>query len=340
MALASWLRLPKYSFASSVKKASPPRQTTRRQPLRSRLHLECLEDRMLLSSAASIQFGGLNNPALNSAFNTQEVGIVLPQQGTANPINNPLAITQIANSLPYITLGPQADLAAQSHLNDQFRAFAVNSQGQGNSAQMQQQQFFFIDAYGFGSGVQPNAPWKPAAYNVGLANHQFSYASQSDNGFQSVPPWYHLFTQPTEQTQPRDEPLATEVPDAALVHHQANEDKQFPLEKMEESDGSKEKMKPPEDKTTPERGDPAIEDALFGESSYLLTPAQENRQAESSHENFADKEGTTEEEGTLPNAWWLSTLAPAQIAALVVGLPAVEAPAASGEVAACASGAD
>lgn len=40
-----------------------------------------------------------------------------------------------------------------------------------------------FDVYGFGSGMMPNAPWMPAAYNLGLANHPFNSLSQSDLGY-------------------------------------------------------------------------------------------------------------------------------------------------------------
>lgn len=320
MAFASWFRVSNYSFAS-VLKAAPRRRSPRPQPLRSRLQLEYLEDRMLLSTAAANQFGGLNNPSTN--FNTQEVGIVLPQQGAASPLNNALGITQLANSLPLSTLGAQADLMAQGHLNDQFRAFSVNSEGQGNQAQYQQQQILF-DAYGFGSGAQPNAPWKPAAYNLGLANHQYGYATQSDNGFQQVPPWYHSSMQPTRHTQPQDEPLASEEPDSSLVQDKMSEGQQKPQQDEQNSDRWNEKLW--EDARLPQRGDPDVEKALFA----LTAPTNDESNTRSSAVSFTEK--ATEEEG-IPSSLWLSALAPAQFAALVVGLPAVEAPVASGEVA-------
>jgi hypothetical protein len=323
MALASWFRLPKYPFASPL--ISSSRRSVRRQPLRSRLCLEMLEDRMLLSAASSNQFGGLNNPSVN--FNTQSVGIVLPQQGTGASLNNGLAITQIANSLPLIPLGSQADPLAQSHLNDQFRAFAVNSQGQGNQAQWMQQQFFSFDAYGFGSGVQPNAPWKPATYNVGLANHQYDYASQSDNGFQSVPPWFHSFTQTTQQSQPHDEPLATDMPESSLIEHKMSDGQRTPQQVEQAAEGQKEKAKSwQEDRSSLQRGDPEVEKALFDGTA----PTNDESTFRSSATNALQE--ATAEEGAIPSSLWLSAFAPAQIAALVVGLPAIEAPAASGEM--------
>jgi hypothetical protein len=48
---------------------------------------------------------------------------------------------------------------------------------------------FTQTAFGFGSGAQPNQPWVPNAYNLGLANQQSAYPSLSDHGFQVTPPW-------------------------------------------------------------------------------------------------------------------------------------------------------
>lgn len=311
MAFASWFRVSNNPFAS-VLNAVLRRRSPRPQPLRSRLQLEYLEDRMLLSTAGANQFGGLNNPTTN--FNTQAVGNVLPQQGI---LNNALGITQLANSLPLSTLGAQADLMAQGHLNDQFRAFSVNSEGQGNQAQFQQQQLSF-DAFGFGSGVQPNAPWKPAAYNLGLANHQYGYATQSDNGFQQVPPWYHSSMQPTQHTQPQDESLVSEEPDSSLVPDKMREGQQNTQQDEQNGDGWNEKLW--EDAQLPQRGDPDVEKALFA----LTAPTNDESNTRSSAVSFTEK--ATEEEG-IPSSLWLSALAPAQFAALIVGLPAVEAPA-------------
>jgi hypothetical protein len=46
---------------------------------------------------------------------------------------------------------------------------------------------FTQTAFGFGSGAQPNQPWVPNAYNLGLANQQSAYPSMSDFGFQAAP---------------------------------------------------------------------------------------------------------------------------------------------------------
>jgi hypothetical protein len=73
-------------------------------------------------------------------------------------------------------------LPSQDQLNSQFRDFGVNSQG-GNNQLDQALTNILFDVYGFGSGVMPNAPWMPAAYNLGLANNQFGYSLQSDLGY-------------------------------------------------------------------------------------------------------------------------------------------------------------
>ena len=69
----------------------------------------------------------------------------------------------------------------QDQLDSQFRDFAVNSQGINNQLYQTMADLLFA-VYGFGSGVMPNAPWMPAAYNLGLANHQYDYATQPDLG--------------------------------------------------------------------------------------------------------------------------------------------------------------
>jgi hypothetical protein len=71
---------------------------------------------------------------------------------------------------------------SQDQLGAQFRDFAVNSQGEINQLYQAMANMLY-DIYGFGSVAMPNAPWMPAAYNLGLANHQFNYPLQSDLGY-------------------------------------------------------------------------------------------------------------------------------------------------------------
>lgn len=340
MALTSWFRLPNFSFASVVN-AAPRRPSVRRQPLRSRLHLESLEDRMLLSAGTANQMGYLNNPSVN--YNTQASGLTLPNNSQQN---NPLGTVQYVNTLLAGQTGAQAAPLAESQVNDQFRAFGVNSQGQGNGFQGMQM-VNQMAAMGFGSGVQPNAPWMPAAYNLGLANHQFNYSSQGDNGFQSVPPWFHSSMQEAPQAQPPDEELASKLPEDFFIY-QSMDGEQTPQGWIDDTGDKNEKGKAPveqsaTDEAAPDltRGDPAIEEALFTDPLHtLMATAQANRIAHAASQlpsakhlldSSANNTDGAREDGGIPSSLWLSTLAPAQVAALVTGLPAVAAPAVGGE---------
>jgi hypothetical protein len=61
-----------------------------------------------------------------------------------------------------------SSLPSQDQLTSQFRDFGVNSQGVNNQL-YQPMANILSDIYGFGSGVMPNAPWMPAAYNHGFS---------------------------------------------------------------------------------------------------------------------------------------------------------------------------
>lgn len=324
MSLATWFRLPKFRFASSVK------PTTRRQPSRSRLLVEQLEDRLLLT-------GGVNSvPTLNSpaaTFNTQQIGLT-PANTTALQ-SNPLAITQLVNGtgstlLNGVPIGAQANLLAQGQVSSQFFSFGVNSQGQGNGIQGFQM-LTLNTALGFGSGVMPNAPWMPAAYNLGLANHQFNSASQSDMGFQSAPPWTHQFSYPAEGRQDPDTELTSWLPDSLLRQLSAKDQEQEP------QDGSDVKAIWSEDTVVPaanvelkkqtateetaaelKRGDPAIEAALFHEPWHAAVMASSIKSLEQTpwwNPNAKDTLNSSEDQADP------AVDGPTEMAALVSGLP-------------------
>ncbi len=298
MALASWLRLPKFSFASAPKALIP------RQPLRSRPSLEYLEDRMLLSAAGSNnQLGVVNNPTVFN-FNATTAGLTLPN---VNQVGNPQgnSQSQLVNGFQASPLGAQADLLAQSQLYGQFRAFGVNSQGEGNLRQISDQQIV-MDAFGFGSGTWPNRPWVPAAYNLGLANHQYGFPSQADMGFMSAPPWTHQYGgQHTQSDRLADE--ATWMPEHQLIN-QSTDDREQDQQNWRNED---EREKPPQ-----------------WEAPLEKSISEEQSAAEKAASSLTRGDPTTE------NALFNDSVQTLTIAALATGLPAVAAPAEGGEVAA------
>jgi len=353
MSLASWFRLPKFRFASAL------RPLTQRRPFRSRLRVEQLENRMLL--AASVN----NVPTLdNSAatFNTQQIGLTPPQ---VNQLQNPIAVTQTVNGAQFpilngVAIGAQANLLAQSQLYDQFRAFGVNSQGQGNEFPTMQW-LYAQTAMGFGSGTQPNAPWMPAAYNLGLANRQFNYSSQSDLGFSATPPWFR----PTAQSLPQEQPLDADQMTESLLLHLPKDDRVQDEPRWSDEkalDNSEKEIapteQPVEEQTEPDeaappatRGDPATEEALFTDPLHTLTAAVLANQQDHAAPRFPNAkhilveeaksaDGRDAEESAIPSSLWISALAPAQMAALVAGLPGVGAPADGADVGSSAGSAE
>jgi len=266
MSLASWFHLPKLQFASD-RLSSASRET-----LWGRPRVEQLEDRLLLAADAANQQGFLNNATVN--FNTQAIGLTLPNGQT------PLANTQIANGsvspvLNGVALGAQANLPTQSQVFDQFRAFGVNSMGQsGQGSEFQQLQGTFLAmGMGFGSGVMPNAPWMPAAYNLGLGNHQFNYPSQADHGFPPAAPWFQQVTQQVHNGRSSDNEQATRIPEWMLIQQESAEDQKDEKTIPDANQSFKE-----ESESELRRGDPAIENALFTDlPSSLQAEVEDNR---------------------------------------------------------------
>jgi hypothetical protein len=156
MSFASWLSLPLFHHTPNRNK--PNHRPVCRQPNHSRPTLESLEDRVLLDGSGLI--GGANNFSFNGAAASS--GIVFPMAAIMPDASG-------AAGLAFANAGVAAALPATANLAAQGLAGTL----------------------GFGSGSEPNAPWRPNSYNLGLANHQYGYPTQTDVGFTTVPPWYH-----------------------------------------------------------------------------------------------------------------------------------------------------
>ncbi len=305
MSLVSWFSRPQNHSPSPW---SIPSRQPRRQPTHSRPSLEYLEERTLLDASSGLIGGATGNLALNNNFNLASNGVILPTPGfstgasVANGANG-------AHSLDFSGLasggtGAQAASSAflaQGSTNAQFRIFAVNSQGPDYSLFQQTLLNFQTQAYGFGSGTAPNAPWRPNAYNLGLGNRQFNYSSQSDFGFQPVPPW----TVPVAQTRPEsqlddEDGTAAEEPEQALAQKSTPEQEQTQQKRMDD-----------------------LMDRIERAEKQLEKPASEK-------EHLAD-EALMQRDSSIPDAVWLSALAPAPMAALVAGLPGLAAASEGGD---------
>jgi len=288
--------------------------------------LEYLEERALLDASSGLIGGAFNNLALNSNFNQASNGFISPipgannfgSSGIANGANpqHALAFTGLANS----DVGAQSassTFLAQDQLYSQFRLFAVNSQGPDFQLEQQQLINFLVPSFGFGSGTWPNRPWMPAAYNVGLANHQFGYPSQSDNGFLSAPQW----TYPMPGTIPIGQHQAEQ---------QLGDDDGILLEKPEQKMPQKSMLQQKQnqqEETQQKWIDDDTDDMDETGGVWMETSASEKA-------SLADQ--VLQEDAYLPASVWLTIFAPAPMTALVAGLPGAAFPA----VAAEAEGAD
>jgi len=341
MSLASWFSLPKFNLSSALKLSRPePR------PTRYRLSLEMLEDRMLLSTAGSAnQMGGANNPTLVN-FSLPTTSFLVTQNpidrtGIANGTSFSNSVLNANQPLSFTALADQLVQGAQA--TTQFRALGVNSQGQGNPLLQNQffQLAFFTTAAGFGSGTWPNRPWVPAAYNLGLANHQFGYPSQADLGFQTAPPWANSVNQLSVRNTPLDEE-GTWIPEHLLIDHSTEEPEQGVKDQSYKPFSENEKALPekPELQEQGEpslkRGDPSTEEALFMPYGKTVNdPIRANRSLPNNRYFLSDAQtiqseeqvqpSPAEEKMGIPTTLWLSALAPAQLTAMVAGLPAVPA---------------
>lgn len=323
MSLASWFTVPQLHRPSALNKSRP-------QPTHSRPSLERLEERMLLDASSGLIGGSFNNPNLNNNFNLVSSGIVLPTPGFtsfgsssvangANPAHS-FTFTGLANS----EVGAQSATStflAQDQLYSQFRLFAVNSEGPDFQREQQQLAFFMAAADGFGSGSQPNAPWKPNAYNLGLANGQFGYSTQTDMGF-SASPGIRRGVNLADRSLPRNQNPAR------------NPAQNPPLNQNEEAAEMPEELAPKRNLREPEQAPQDQKDKDIDDANEDLKALTEQQ----APEKQSPIEAVTQEDGSLPDSLWLSALAPVPMPALVAGLPGIAAAAEGGEVGADAGG--
>ncbi len=276
MSLASWFRVPQLHRIFVLIKTGgwDRRRACRRQPCRrparSRPFMEVLEDRTLLDGSSGL-LGGANNLALNGAAASS--GNVLPVVTSGEHAVSVSGLDASGRSAETVSDA----LLAQDQPNSQFRLFGVNSQGESTRLIQQTTANILRDAFGFGSGTQPNAPWAPAAYNLGLANHQYSYPSQTDNGFFSAPPWYHHIA----YVQLGAEPLQDGDPESLLLQHsnqepQRRESSWLDEETSEDTRDAKSLTKQLDADPVVvlgRRGEPLVEEALFTEPLHTLIAA-------------------------------------------------------------------
>lgn len=311
MSLVSWIPAPRLRRSSTLNNPSPP---SRRELAYARPTLEHLEERALLDASSGLIGGATNNLALNNNFNLSSNGVILPTLGlsTGSASANGADASHSFNFSGLASSGTGAQAAssaflAQSQPNAQFRLFAVNSQGQNYQLFQQTQLNFLANVYGFGSGTWPNRPWEPAAYNVGLANRQFNYPSQADNGFQSAPTWSY--------------PMPRTVPIAQAQHKQLlDEENGETVEKPEQAPAQK-SMDEQED-VQPKRLDRDADYLNKDDRAPTDEPASEKAQLQDQALN---------QEKSFPEAIWFSILAPAPMPALVAGLPGATAEAEGGD---------
>jgi len=287
MSFTSWLSKPQQK-QDAVQKGRD--RQARRQPTYARPSLEYLEERTLLDAS------------------TSPIGVILPSPGpgtgaaVANGANPATAINFSSSaSGGSSALAATSAFLAQSQGNSQFRLFAANSQGANYSLSQQTPANILFGVNGFGSGTAPNAPWRPNAYNLGLANRAFNYSSQSDFGFQPVAPW----TVPVAQTQSRDQlsdqsEEADLTPEQGLMQKSTDQQEQTENQRMDEDTGD----------------------------SYLLWKALLEKSA-SEKEHRAEQAQI--QESNIPEEVWLSVLSQGPMAALAAGLPGMAGAAECGD---------
>lgn len=298
MSIASWFSVPRFHRASALDK---PARRPRPQPTRSRPTLEALEERALLNATGLV--GGDNNLMLNGA--SASTGNILPIQtdGSHAVLDNPRG-----------DAAASSDLLAQNQPYSQFRLFGINSQG--DSARFAQHSTASIlrDAFGFGSGTMPNAPWMPKVYSVGLANNQYGYPSQTDMGFTTVPPWARHTAQSLPKKQDLDQDNPVEKPEKTV---EKNEEA---VEKAEQVAAKRALLE--QEQPTPDTKDRDSEDPRKDVEPRMEQPASEKQ---------SPLESVQREDGSLPDSLLLSALAPVPMAALVTGLPGTAAAEDSGD---------
>lgn len=324
MSLASWFTAsPPHRPSALNRQARQPH----RQPTYSRPILERLEERTLLDAAFGLVGGGIHNLNLNNNFSFGSSANILPtpgydNAGTSNRANG--ADPQHALNFSGLSAsGSGSDAAASSLFAQdqpyaQFRAFGANSEGEGFQLFQQSTANILRDAYGFGSGTQPNAPWKPNAYNLGLANGQFGYSTQSDMGFSSVPPWVRRGFNQAARSVPKDQSPAR------------NRDQIPPLNPEKQSAEAPEELMPKRPLHQPEQEAPQDrmdKDKDTGDPNEDLKGMMD----QPASEKQSPIESVAHEDGSLPDSLWLSAFTPVPMTALVAGLPGMAAEAEDGE---------
>jgi len=273
MSLASWFRLPKFHFPSARLKPA-------RRPARTRPFLESLEERAVPTSASNNILGFVNNASSFAAFNTQQSGINLPTLPVSGQLNGLAVGTFLLNSGTPNILGS---------------ALGANSQGQ---AQLGQPILFtpnsiFFSSYGFGSGTQPNQPWVPNAYNLGLAKGQMSFPSMSDFGsFQNYGsgvryPRFAFHQQPQNDTDPLEHNLPLQD---ARAFAEVGETDALRAEQQSDTDGGA------ENGIDPDR------DALFQPIPILAQPATQEESAVQPTRKLQETANEMRPHGALPIA--------------------------------------
>lgn len=219
MSFPFWTRLLKLGLGVSVAKSA--RHATPR-PARAPFSIERLEDRTV-PSAGFNSLGATNNPTVNAA--PASTGLVVVGSPGQTIGNNPFPSVGGAPGGQNGALGLLVGAAAVNSLGlddasvGLFASSAVNSHGIFN----QLVATFVPNVYGFGSGTQPGQPWVPNAYNLGLANHQSSFPSMSDLGFQPTAAWpRNLIPKPIDESVPaQDDQLALSA-DLTRIKDQEN----------------------------------------------------------------------------------------------------------------------
>ncbi len=291
------------------------------EPIHSRPSLEYLEERTLLDASSGLIGGTSGNLNFNSNFNLASNGAILP---TPQSTPNTTAVTPnvFPSAASGTALAVSSSFLSQGQLNSQFRDFAINSQGAGFRLDLNTQVGVLNGAFGFGSGTQPNAPWKPNAYNLGLANRQPDYSTQTDNGFGSAQPWSRQWSSPVAQSHQNDQNRLVDEEDQLHFLNKDEQETEEPEQLTARHTMSQEEQ-PPQHWLGLDFGDK-------GDEMQALIEQQ-------AAEKKSPVEGAVPASEAIPDPLLLSTLAPAQMAALVAGLPGM--PAAEGGEAGAESGA-
>jgi hypothetical protein len=218
MSIAPWRKSLKLDRLFECDKTR--RHTWHDRNARPRLFLETLEDRTVPSNVSSgvglVPIGPQNNPNLFTGFNQASNGLVVgapTAPGQSNPQNGTAAgnVTLLGNQVvPLLGAVTMNGLARGGVFGPLFGGSIINTFGTSNPLIP----IWSPDAWGFGSGQNPNQPWMPAAYVNGLqnlnVNKNLSFADRGPLPTQTYRPYliFHLNT--------GENPQATDEPDQLL----------------------------------------------------------------------------------------------------------------------------